>query len=199
MHNIWHCTDAILIQFRLYLYTVARHMAQWQKNCVKGEWLTLRRYQMCRWEDEQQTRPGRKGWKVMLMWQSKLDYVPPQTSYNYCHLINFLYLVLSLVAKCMQLAHAHPTMSCIHLSTVCTNPPHFWLSQYCQILQALNGHKCQHHLLLLLAITNYHVVCHWAWFRGMITRRHPFWQPAIGKYRAYRVQEQWILLQGLKT
>jgi len=30
-------------------------------------------------------------------------------------LSNFCYLILSSVAKCMQLVHARPTMSCIHL------------------------------------------------------------------------------------
>jgi len=45
---------------------------------------------------------------------------PPQTSYNYCDLANTQQCrSFSLEGlKCMQLAYARPTMSCIHLVIV---------------------------------------------------------------------------------
>jgi len=64
-HIAGNTLDVILIpQFRLVLMAMARR----QKKCVNGEWP---------WEDikhaddkpkELWMRPGRKGWKVMLIW-----------------------------------------------------------------------------------------------------------------------------------
>ena len=46
---------------------------------------------------------------------SSIINTPPTTIMTSLTLSNFCYLILSSVAKCMQLVHARPTTSCIHL------------------------------------------------------------------------------------
>ena len=84
-----------------------------------GNWRALSHYATCiTWSfcpPVSMVRDARES----IYWPSQAgaNNVLPQTSYNYCHLwANTFDTSFSLWwLKCMQFAHAHPTMSCIHL------------------------------------------------------------------------------------
>ena len=97
--NIWNCTDIIPIQFRL-LVLDDMYMVQWQNTLTQNgqPWEGIKYA-----EDKQQTGPGRKGWKLLLTWESTLD-AKLDWGYHYklpttIVLQTFWYLILSLVAK----------------------------------------------------------------------------------------------------
>ena len=91
-----------------------------KKKCVNGEW---------HWEDikraedqSKETRKDRlKSYGDMTIYPARLvpcimnSLPPPQTPYNYHHLVTFDTSFSLPWLKCMQLVHAHPTMFCIHL------------------------------------------------------------------------------------
>jgi len=99
-------------------------MMQWQKKYVNGGQSTLRWYQTCRRQATNETR--RKDWKI---YADVTIYVKCQAwlVLTVCHqrlpssvvisltFSNFSYRYSLWWLKCMQLAHAHPTMCYIHL------------------------------------------------------------------------------------
>ena len=138
------------------------HMAQCQKNCINGEcWEGINRQT----EDkprELQTTPGRKGCKVMLaiytihwlptMCQHKL----PTTIMTSLTLSNFWYLISHLWVKCLQLAHACPTMSCIlnHLLySVLRTISHFYFHKYNQSYGAFSVMTRDHQIIVIVIVS----------------------------------------------